>query len=79
MPPAHTTRQNLTDALLWLFETVVCAAIFSFGARIFFLDIFEDGGWRLYAIGISIWLLGALCATIDVRQRRRKRLSAPTS
>lgn len=73
MPPAHTTRQDLTDALVWLFETILCATIFSIGARLFFGGIIEDGGWRTVYIGVSVWLLGAVCATIDVRHRRRKR------
>ena len=76
MPPAHTTHQNLTDALVWLFETIVCIAIFSLFASFFFGGLIEDGGWRSNFIGVSTWLLGALCATIDVRHRRRKRLNS---
>ncbi len=73
MSVEHTGRQNLTDAIVWVFETIVCAAIFSIGARLFFGGIIEDGGWRAVYIGVSVWLLGAVCATIDVRHRRRKR------
>ncbi|MFU8829067.1 MAG: hypothetical protein ACNA8P_06480 [Phycisphaerales bacterium] len=75
MPPAHTPRQNFTDAIVWLFEVIVCAAIFSLFALFLFGGIIEDGGWRSNFIGVSAWLLGALCATIDVRHRRRKRLT----
>lgn len=78
MPPAHTTRQNLTDAIVWFFEAIVCAAIFSVFASFFFGGIIEYGGWRSDFIGVSTWFLGALCATIDVRHRRRKRVSALT-
>jgi hypothetical protein len=74
MPPAHTTRENLTDAIVWLFESIVCAAIFSAFVGFLFGDFIEDSGWHPVFIGSSVWLLGALCATIDVRHRRRKRL-----
>ncbi|MFI4855431.1 MAG: hypothetical protein ACIAQF_10705 [Phycisphaerales bacterium JB065] len=72
MPRAHTTRQNLTDALVWLSETIVCALIFSAFAWFFLGGIIEDSGWRAVLLGVSVWLLGALCAAIDVRHRRRK-------
>jgi len=78
MSPAHTRRQNLTDAIVWLFETIVCAVIFSIGARFFFPAVIESHGWRTLLIGVSVWFLGAICATIDVRHRRRKRASALT-
>jgi hypothetical protein len=76
MPPAHSTHQNLTDALVWLFETIVCAVIFSAFAGFLFGDIIGDSGWRPVFTFVSVWLLGTLCATIDVRHRRRKRLAS---
>jgi len=75
MPDVHTTRQNLTDALVWLIETVVCAAILGFAVRVFFPEVVESDGWRTVLLAASPWLLGALCATIDVGHRRRKRLA----
>lgn len=79
MSAAHTTRQNLTDALVWLSETIVCALVFSAFAWFFLGGIIEDSGWRAVLLGVSVWLLGALCATIDVRHRRRKRSFAIAS
>lgn len=79
MRPTHTPGQNLTDALVWLFGTIVCAAIFSVFASFFFGGIIEDGGWPSKCIGASVWILAALCATIDVRHRRRKRQIAHAS
>lgn len=77
MPELRVTHQGLIDATAWLFETVVCAAIFSFLASAAAGPLLEDGGWPSNLIGVFVWLLGALCATIDLRHRRRKRRELP--
>ena len=73
MPTERNSRQDFVDVIVWLFETVVCAAIFSAFAGCLFGEVIGDSGWRPVFTFISVWLLGALCATIDLRHRRRKR------
>ncbi|MCR9216945.1 MAG: hypothetical protein NXI14_07055 [bacterium] len=70
-------RQILVDAIVWFFESILCAAIFSAFVGCFFGDLIEDSGWRLMLIFVLVWLLGAVCAGIDLRHRRRKRREQP--
>lgn len=77
MPTDHSSRQNISDAIIWGVETAVCAALLLFLFSIFLGPVMEDGGWRSDLIGATAWLLGAFCATIDLRHRRRKRREQP--
>lgn len=76
MPSTHTRRENLTDAIVWIFETIVCAVIFAAFAGFLVGDLIGDSRWRSAFAFVSIWFLGGLCATIDVRHRQRKRREA---
>ncbi|MFB3430587.1 MAG: hypothetical protein ABL309_06685 [Phycisphaerales bacterium] len=46
MPRVRVTHHGLIDAVVWLLETILCAAIFSAFVGCFFGELIEDSGWR---------------------------------